>query len=122
MNILRWEYAERFDLLWPAIHPRYRRIVTRKFWLMCKHRQMDELHAKVRVLGVKATGSHADEVVYPLLGRIRVETVTIQFRYHYLGRNYSVPTTVALTKVRGEWRTLWTVREYRAYSRKRCFP
>src|SRR5205823_4676761 len=93
VNVIRWNYAERFDRVWPTIHPRYRRLVSRRFWEMCKHRQYDALRG-VRVLGVKATGSHPDTVAYPLLGLLRVQTVTIQFDFHYLGRNYSQPTSM----------------------------
>jgi hypothetical protein len=72
------------------------------------------------VLGVTATDSYPATAAFPLLGRTRVQAVTIRLDFSYLGRKSSQPDTMYFARVGDQWKGLWTRAEFSAYRHRRC--
>jgi hypothetical protein len=121
VNVVKWNLLAQYGRIWQVLHPRYQQVAGRTLWQSCKEKAGAD-YAALTLKSVKALDSYPDTMTLPLLGKIKVQAVTLRAVIASGGQSQTVTDTVYFTKVGGQWKGLWTLADYKAYSHHRCPP
>lgn len=119
VQVVKWNFLGEYGRIWQMLDPRFQRITTRTFWENCKRKNAP---AGVTLKSIKAIDSYPDQISLPVVGKLKVTAVALEMRYTHpaLQGVQTAHDTVYWERYRGQWKGLWTLADYQAYSHHRC--
>lgn len=121
VQVVKWNFLAEYGRIWQLLDPRYQRLTTRTFWETCKRKNAGQ---GLQLKSIKAIDSYPDSLSLPVVGKVKVVAVALEMKYTHpsLSGVQTANDTVYWERYQGQWRGLWTVADYKAYSNHRCPP
>ncbi len=114
-------FARHFTTVWKFIDPRYQGAISESRWEKCVSR-LAASTASYDIKRISVSGDRRLPSILPLLGKVTVVDVSVQFLYTLPGsRTLNAGVLYAYwVKQNGKWHAVWLPTQYASYKAGQC--
>jgi hypothetical protein len=120
-KIAKAVFARQYNAVWNYIEPAYRATVKKSAWRRCEA-SLVKSTGSLRVSRISVANSRRLHSTLPVLGRVTLVDVSLQFLYTLPGEKKVQAGILSAywVKTQGKWYAVWLPTQYSAYKAGKC--